>query len=475
MKITRQNRNLKLALATCLAALVGNIGSATGQDSMHRLLEQANLNQPPVAEEEEVSEAQAAWYQKFQKQPKTKPPQPIKLGPTCSESACLIPSTIESADRIRRASLTQQGINFTDPTGFGVRQEVQAFSNNNLVYPVPLGYNAKPFNSDPHVNRAGERGSKISTPGYNGWHPDAQRDEYVFDGNDRGERVRVDQSYNIYGLQTEDTIGHFDTIDGRRIVTPSNRVAIYAPRFGAVRKVDGIFKAKLNLPVGSLEEKTPIAMQGGTHEATSAKQHLALNRFEGAKRASGFVDQTRGVTAGAVTHLFGTRNSFNAYENLDLIRFGKFSSSESARLNLGMQSALAWEDNLGLQVVAKKVSPIIVRDIATIQQLVSVESEDGTAILRVTKVASKIAARAGEEVEFTIRFDNLSGKKIGNVTLIDNLTRRLEYVPDSAECSHKADFITEDNDGGSLMLRWEIVDPVDAHKGGIIRFKCRVR
>jgi len=95
--------------------------------------------------------------------------------------------------------------------------------------------------------------------------------------------------------------------------------------------------------------------------------------------------------------------------------------------------------------------------------------------LRVTKIASKIAARAGEDVEFTIRYDNLSGKKIGNVTIIDNLTRRLEYVPESSESSLKANFINERNEVDSLMLRWEIIDPVEPHSGGLIRFKCRVR
>ena len=105
----------------------------------------------------------------------------------------------------------------------------------------------------------------------------------------------------------------------------------------------------------------------------------------------------------------------------------------------------------------------------------SIKSDDGSAILRVTKIASTIAARAGEFVEFTIRYDNLSAEKIGNVTIIDNLTRRLEYVPNSAESTLKADFINKRNEADSLMLRWEIIDPIEPHSGGVIRFKCRVR
>lgn len=320
---------------------------------------------------------------------------------------------------------------------------------------------------DPQTaNRPAEQGVR---------NPNAKQDEYIFDGDDRGEKVHISPTWDVYGLDTEDTIGHFDTLSGRRIVTPSNRVAIYAPRFGAVRQVAGVFKAQFNQGVGSMEEKTPIAMAGRSSISLTNKQHLALQRNQSGIRASGLIDRTRGVTADNTIHLTGFRNSFEPYEDLQLMRLGKPSSVQSARLSLGLLSAGVWQDNLGLQVVTKGIKPIIVKDVATIEALVATDSEDGFAVLRVTKIASKISARAGEEVEFTIRFDNLSNEKIGNVTLIDNLTRRLEYVPGSAECSLAADFVNEQNAGGSLMLRWEVTDPVEPHTGGVIRFKCRVR
>ena len=345
-----------------------------------------------------------------------------------------------------------------------------------IVNPVPLGYGLGPYLSQDDRNTGTQRPTpKRRRPRNDQWNPNAGRDEYVYDGNDRAEKVQVDNDFNVTGLQTQDTIGHFDTLDGRRIVTPSNRVAIYAPRFGAVRRVDGVFKANLNLPAIAFEEKTPIAQARAADDPTTTKQHLALQRHAANKRASAFLDQTRGVVAADVTHLFGARNSFKPYEDLSLIRLGKIDRGELARVRLGLQSASVWEDDLGLQVTVNKSQPIIVRDVKTTQELLSIKSDDGTAILRVTKIASKIAARAGEIVQFTIRYDNLSAKKIGNVTIIDNLTRRLEYVPDSAESSLKADFINKRNDADSLMLRWEIIDPVEPHSGGVIRFKCRVR
>ena len=84
-------------------------------------------------------------------------------------------------------------------------------------------------------------------------------------------------------------------------------------------------------------------------------------------------------------------------------------------------------------------------------------------------------ARTGEIVDFTIRFDNVGDQPLGNITVVDNLTTRLEYVVDSANCSVQANFLTQENDGESLVLRWEITDPLEVGQGGIIRFKCRVR
>ena len=373
---------------------------------------------------------------------------------------------IPSDRQVRQTThLSQDGISEPGPAGFVPRNDVIPSE----VCPVPLGYGRV------YEPRKGTPGSKLSTPGYNLWDPNAGKDEFIFDGNDRGEKVRVDQSWNVYGLETEDTVGHFDTLDGRRIVVPSNRVAIYAPRFGAVRKVDGVFKAQLNQQTSAVGMKTPIALADGNDQSGTTKQHLALNRVKAANRASGFIDRTRGVNSETVTHLFGIRNRFEPFENLSLIRFGKFSKAETARLNLGIQSAMAWESDLGLQVVVKNAAPIIVKDVSIAQELIKIKSEDGDAILRVTKIASKIAARAGEEVDFTIRFDNLSRKRIGNVTIMDNLTRRLEYASDSAECSLKANFIQKPNEVDSLLLRWEITEPIEPHQGGIIRFKCRVR
>ena len=348
---------------------------------------------------------------------------------------------------------------FAERTGFAFRDGELENKIDNGVFPVPLGRHLR--QKDPRYRHNKKRLMRS--------------DEYVYDGSDREARVQVDGDWNIYGMDSEDTFGHFDTLDGKRLVSPSNRVDIYAPRFSAVRRVDNMQNAKYSSQVTQFKRKEGTVLSRASDFSASTKQNVALDTNETTLKAVGFRDQTRGVLADNVLQLRGSRESFHPYENFDLIRWGKHSISETTRLEAGMQAANVWQDNLGLQAFGKKVQPIIVNDTVSLQQIVTVETDDDNAILRVTKVASKIAARPGEEVEFTIRFDNLSPRKIGNVTLIDNLTNRLQYVAGTAECSIDAKFIHTDNDSSSLTLRWEIDKPVPAGKGGVIRFKCRVR
>lgn len=61
------------------------------------------------------------------------------------------------------------------------------------------------------------------------------------------------------------------------------------------------------------------------------------------------------------------------------------------------------------------------------------------------------------------------------MTLIDNLTTRLEYVEGTSKASRDAQFFTTPNEGESLVLTWEFADPLEPGHGGLVRFQCRVR
>jgi len=61
------------------------------------------------------------------------------------------------------------------------------------------------------------------------------------------------------------------------------------------------------------------------------------------------------------------------------------------------------------------------------------------------------------------------------VVIVDNLTPRLEYVDDSATCDLNGHLVTEDNGEGSLVLKWELDEPLAGRTGGVVTFQARVR
>ena len=99
----------------------------------------------------------------------------------------------------------------------------------------------------------------------------------------------------------------------------------------------------------------------------------------------------------------------------------------------------------------------------------------GNPRLRLIKVASTPFAQPGDEVDFTLRFDNVGNQTLTKVAIVDNLTTRLEYIPQSAQCSRSAKFSTLPNQGDSLVVRCELSDPLKPGEGGAVRFHCRVR
>lgn len=426
-----------VALVMCLGA-----GASNAQDNgIFRLLSQAEVTPPRQDDATAATDDRA------------------KSGnATLLPAASLLPS-----DHFSQA---KSGKGKSRPAGFVKRQSSDIDCG---VVPMPLNPMVIQMPSSEGIN-----GRMIRSSG-NRFNPRSRPQEYVFDGSDREARIQVDQNFNVYGLDTEDTMAHFDTLDGERIVTPSNRVAIYAPRFGAVRRVDGVVNAQYNQPTVGFEKRQQTVQAVDQSRASSAKQFAMAQRSHSSSRASGFIEQTRGVTADSALLLRGTRNYLKLFHGHTVLAIDGLEDSVGAQLQHGIQSAVAWETDLGLRVVSKGVQPIVVRDLKTAQELKHIESEDGQPTLRVVKIADKIAARAGEEVEFTIRFDNISARPVGNVTLMDNLTRRLEYIDGSSECSKNSEFKSEENDEQSLVLRWEITDPLEPGTGGVIRFRCRVR
>jgi uncharacterized repeat protein (TIGR01451 family) len=299
-------------------------------------------------------------------------------------------------------------------------------------------------------------------------------DEYLCDGGDFGAPVGVRADWTIDGLSEEEAVAHYDTVDGRVIVTPSNRVCIYAPRFAAVRRVVAPVVHEQPLFVNQmLEEEQPMRADESQPVAASLQRH-AVSINLGERPANLFRQRQQ---AGGLENLQATMDAYNslgAYANLEIIRTGVVSNAEKPLVEKAVQSAITWTGDQAPQVV---FGVKMAQAMESIKQAGIVYQTEGpeSPRLRLLKLASCGNAQPGEEVEFTLRFDNIGDQVVGNVTIVDNLSSRLEYVANSAISSVDAHFVATPNETGSLILRWEITDPVDPGEGGILRFRVKVR
>ncbi len=329
-----------------------------------------------------------------------------------------------------------------------------------------------------HAGGASAAGQVVGPPGQ--WRPPGiagpwPHDEYLFDGGDKGAGVEVLDDWSVIGLDQEDTVAHYDTLDGRLVVEPTNRVQIYAPRFAAVRKVYGPSSYRAQDRLAGVKQPLHVSSQEARRIATTAVQPTGPSRYLGIDGPLRFRENVRGGMLDGTEGANSVSNKFKPFENFEIIRHGKFDNSEKARLAASLDAAQVWATDQAVQVSINAVMASVAINDSGAQSVYHYELPEGKPRLRVVKVASRQEAKPGDEIEFTIRFDNVGDQPLGNITVVDNLTTRLEYIADSANCSVQANFLTQENDGESLVLRWEISDPLDVGQGGIIRFKCRVR
>ena len=344
------------------------------------------------------------------------------------------------------------------------------------TYVQPVSYNSDDPNCCPPQRPANSfQTPQLPAPGtLTGGHF-IPGDELICDGGDEGITVAVDSEWTVRGLDSEDTIAHFDTLAGERRIEASNRVCIYAPRFGSVRKTYGIASNANFQQLAGVDNQVAMVEIEEVDITSTTLQQLQPRGQVGSKSPSTFRDRTRGMELENRVASSAFKNRFATFEDLSIIRFGTFDQNEKARLAEGLAAAETWGRIEAPQAVIDNLTVDSIGTGVPAAETVLVEKPEGKPELRIVKVASAKEALPGDIIEFTLRFDNVGNETIGNVTLLDHLSPRLEVIDGSAECNVEAEFFVTEQDRGTQIFRAEIVEPLPAGQGGIVRFKCRVR
>jgi uncharacterized repeat protein (TIGR01451 family) len=303
-------------------------------------------------------------------------------------------------------------------------------------------------------------------------------DEYLFDGGDRDCPIQNTDS-RTEGLDTEDAAIEYRDDSGARRVRPTNRVAIYSPRFAAVTVASQPLE-----DVGGGRPTQAIVTQSGVgyanREGTFAQhQRDGTERLVTRVRGSGLKSEVATDAVDLPLAMQGHIHTTIPAADIAFVRTGIMKQTDEPRLAASIQSAVVWTRDQYPVIEAHEESVGEIRSRFKELELVGVETRHKKG-LRIVKLADKGIAQPGDIVTFTIRFDNLGLRELRDVAIVDNLTPRLEYVEDSGTLSINGEnangrLVTEDNGEGSVILRWELDEPLAPKTGGVVTFQARVR
>ena len=306
----------------------------------------------------------------------------------------------------------------------------------------------------------------------------AYPDEYIFDGGDRDHPVHY-YGGEMEGLDTEDTVAEFKDHLGKNHVQPSNRVAVYAPRFGAVETVSGLkMDIKLDKAIGS----DNLSGFGSLHEERGLDEHVrnsVASGFATRRSASGMDTAQPPHATERVDNIASTNKVDQSLMAHNRTGFGRLETSDTEELTIQIlkPSTSAADTNIAQRQTIKQATLTY----STFKPAATVGMEKGgrKGQILITKEASPLIAQQGDIVTFEIHFSNPGDYNVQEVRIIDNLTPRLIYVDGTGEIQ------VVDNGGGSLTvvpnkegsqtLIFELDEPLRGGESGSITFQAKVR
>ena len=302
-------------------------------------------------------------------------------------------------------------------------------------------------------------------------------DEYVYDGGDRNAPAAMHGSQRS-GLDTEDTVAAFTDHTGTDRTAASNRVAVYAPRFGSIRtvthlqadtKVDRAAGSKENITIGNL--KTGNAAQENVHDTV-------LYGLDRRQRVDGMKGSTPPMQARRTDAANQNRKVDEGHEGRAYSGADTLNRNDGIILAQQMQNATIWTRDEFPVIIGTTTNSSEISAKFKVQQAVGVEDQRQTkGNIHIVKLADRDEAQSGETVIFTIRFENTGDFDVYDVRIVDNLTTRLDYISGTAQIDpeHPGEVSVEPNGEGSSILTFTLDNPLKGHESGTITFEAKVK
>jgi uncharacterized repeat protein (TIGR01451 family) len=319
--------------------------------------------------------------------------------------------------------------------------------------------------------------------------PKRSEEECFNDGGDIGTRAGIRPDGKLGGLDPSDTVAEYTDAQGKRHVVPSNRICICAPRYSALRSELPLAAYKnTSIPVG--EQVTLIQAQLGMRvpsRTTAASETVAGIRAR--QRPSGAVAE-QGVRR--LTRI-DVLEAVQITEGLGMLlgteKVEALSQTQRTRLKKQVEFVQSLYGRSGVAGVEQTMRATVVGRIEGLAQVESTqEVADVTACCEhapvqvlieqpmfLCKWADRDCGQPGDTLTIFLKFTNNGRKPVTDVAVTDSLTTRLEYVPGTAKSDHNAVFTTQENEAGSVILRWEITGKVMPGETGVVSFVAKIR
>jgi uncharacterized repeat protein (TIGR01451 family) len=317
--------------------------------------------------------------------------------------------------------------------------------------------------------------------------PIPPEEECLKDGGDVGRPAAIGPDGRVEGLDPTDTVAEYTDSHGRRHVTPSNRICLCVPRFAAVRSELPLAGYETRLAPVRAEEANRQVLVGATVPSLEAHKYDQLNAVRANRRPSMAVSET---SVGRFLTL-AVLNAYQVYEGpalaLGTPAVAQLTEVERLKLAKQVEFARSFHGHRGPSTVATSEGAAVVGRVEGLGLYTATEETcDVTVIcqppqvvlekpIHLIKWADRQCAEVGDVVTFYLKYSNCGGKPIEDVAVSDSLTGRLEYVPGSAKTDRNAVFTMQQNEAGSVILRWEVSGKLLPGQTGLISFQARVR
>ncbi len=320
--------------------------------------------------------------------------------------------------------------------------------------------------------------------------PKCPEEECLRDGGDHGNPVGFDREGRLTGLDPADAVAEYSDSTGRRRITVSNCVCVFVPRYVVIRAETLLAGVRMRVgpeDVAGVKREEGIRVRVPSVETNQAEGVRGLHARERLGAANNVVPVGR-LSQIIVLHAF--RMDIGPAALLGTRELVLLTEVQRVRLKRQMELPVELSRVYGLGLVGQTFpGPEVVGRVEGVKVIGTLQGPRSLTVccnqapvpppvdrpLVLFKWADRQSAQVGDVVTFFLKYSNHGGRPIADVAVADSLTGRLEYIPGSAKADREAVFTLQENEAGSVILRWEITGRLLPGQSGVVSFQARIR